>query len=450
MNKTVMQTPAIKFNDTAVARVDSLNSEGQGVARVNGKAVFIRGALPGEEVLFRYFNKRKNYDLGGVLEILQPSPDRIADPKCRYFGTCGGCSLQHLKVENQIQAKQQTLLDNLARIGKVKPATLLPPITGPAWNYRRKARLGVRVVAKKGGVLVGFRESRSSYITNLEACEILDARVTALLPALRLLISRLSCPERIPQIEVAAGSREAALVFRHLQAFTPEDLNLLTAFGAQHTVQIYLQPGGPDSVQPLWPPTPAPLSYSLPAYNLELIFAPTDFIQINDQVNQRMIAQALELLDPQPHERVLDLFCGLGNFSLPLARRAASVLGIEGNAPLVEKARYNARHNAITNADFQLADLYTAEETGAWPLPREKFDKWLLDPPRTGAMELVKLLPQTEAPARIVYISCYPATLARDSEVLVHAQGYRLVSAGVMDMFPHTNHVESIALFVKQ
>ncbi|HLQ25808.1 MAG TPA: 23S rRNA (uracil(1939)-C(5))-methyltransferase RlmD [Acidiferrobacterales bacterium] len=450
MNKIFTQTPEFKFNDTAVAQVESLNHEGQGVARVHGKAVFIRGALPGEEVQFRYFNKRKNYDTGGVVEILQPSPDRIDYPKCRYFGTCGGCSLQHLKVEAQIRAKQQTLLDNLARIGKVTPANLLPPITGPAWNYRRKARLGVRVVPKKGGVLVGFRESRSSYITNLDICETLDRRIALLLPQLRRLISKLSCPERIPQIEVAAGGREAALVFRHLQVLTREDLNLLTAFGEEHALQIYLQPAGPDSVQPLWPPTPAPLSYALPDYNLELVFAPTDFIQINDPVNQRMIAQALELLDPQPHERALDLFCGLGNFSLPLARRAGSVLGVEGNALLVEKARYNAQQNAITNAEFQLTDLYAIQEAEALPWQREKFDKWLLDPPRTGALEVIKSLPQTRAPARIVYISCYPATLARDSEVLVHLHGYQLHSAGVMDMFPHTNHVESIALFVKQ
>ena len=444
-----MQTPQLKSNDTATAQVESLNHEGQGVARVNGKAVFIRGALPGEEVVFRYFNKRKNYDTGGVLEILRPSPDRIADPKCRYFGTCGGCSLQHLKAEGQIQAKQQTLLDNLERIGRVTPANILPPVTGPTWNYRRKARLGVRVVAKKGGVLVGFRESRSSYITNLETCDTLDARIAALLPALHLLISRLSCPERIPQIEVAAGERDAALVFRHLQALTAEDLGLLTAFGGEHALQIYLQPAGPESVHALWPATPAPLSYSLPDYNLELVFAPTDFIQINDHVNQRMIAQALALLDPQPHERVLDLFCGLGNFSLPLARRAGSVLGIEGNALLLEKARYNAQHNAITNAEFQFADLYAIQDAEALPWPRQKFDKWLLDPPRTGAMEVIRSLPPAGAPSRIVYISCYPATLARDSEVLVHAHGYELHSAGVMDMFPHTSHVESIALFVK-
>ncbi len=444
-----MQTPQFKFNDTAVARVESLNHEGQGVARIDGKAVFIRGALPGEQVLFRYFNKHKSYDMGGVVEILQPSPDRIADPKCRYFGTCGGCSLQHLEAQAQIQAKQQILLDNLARIGKATPANILPPITGPAWNYRRKARLGVRVVPKKGGVLVGFREHRSSYITNLEVCEILDARIALLLPQLRLLISRLSCPDRVPQVEVAAGEREAALVFRHLQALTAQDLDLLMNFGKTHALQIYLQPAGPDSVQPLWPASPPSLSYSLPTYNVELLFGPTDFIQINNVVNQRMIDQAVELLDPRPQERVLDLFCGLGNFSLPLARHAESVLGIEGNTLLVEKARYNAEQNAIANARFQSADLYALREPETLPWQREKFDKWLLDPPRTGAMEVIKSLPQAEAPARIVYISCYPATLARDSHVLIHVLGYRLVSAGVMDMFPHTNHVESIALFVK-
>ena len=435
--------------DTAVVRIESLDYEGNGVARLSGKTVFIEGALPGDEVRFRYHNKKRNYDTGGVLEILVPSPDRVV-PRCRYFGVCGGCSLQHLRPEAQLREKQQVLRDSLAHIGKVCPAAWLPPLHGSVWGYRRKARLGVRVVPKKGGVLVGFREKRHTFITPLESCEVLDAGVSALLPALRALIARLSRPERMPQIEVAVGdpvgcAPSLALVFRHLEPLTGGDLAQLLEFGQRHSAQVYLQPGGPASVAPLWPQDAA-LAYRLPDQDIELRFRPVDFIQVNAGINQALVARALELLQPRADETVLDLFCGLGNFTLPLARRARRVLGIEGDVSLVEQARANAAHNGIANAEFHAADLYMQDGSAPWG--EEHFDKWLLDPPRTGAMDVVKRLSADgSGPRRIVYVSCNPGTLARDSEVLVHVKGYRLASAGVLDMFPHTSHVESVALF---
>ena len=435
--------------DLAVAHIESLDYEGNGVARIGGKAVFIQGALPGDEVRFRYHNKKRNFDTGGVTEILVPSPDRVV-PRCRHFGVCGGCSLQHLLPEAQLREKQQVLRDSLAHIGKVQPDAWLPPLHGPVWGYRRKARLGVRVVPKKGGVLVGFREKRHSFITPLESCEVLDPAVSVLLPQLRVLIGGLSCPERMPQIEVAVGDPVdgmpcVALVFRHLEPLSGDDLEQLRGFGARHTMQIFLQPGGPDSVARLWPEV-AELVYRLPEHQVDLRFLPTDFVQVNAAINRALVGRALEILDPRPDDAVLDLFCGLGNFSLPLARRARRVLGIEADAVLVARARTNAAHNGIGNSEFRAADLYVADGPAPWG--DERFEKWLLDPPRTGAMDVIKRLPADgSGPRRILYVSCNPGTLARDSEVLVHVKGYRLASAGVLDMFPHTAHVESLALF---
>jgi 23S rRNA (uracil1939-C5)-methyltransferase len=327
----------------------------------------------------------------------------------------------------------------------VEPESWLPALDGPHWGYRRKARLGARLVQKKGGVIVGFREKRSAYLTALASCEVLHPRVSALLPLLCNLIATLSTPNRIPQIEVAVGDNATAFVFRHLVPLTANDDARLADFGRQHDIQIFRQPGRPDQLVPVWPQSPAPLVYRLPDANVELEFAPADFIQVNAELNQRMVARALELLDPQPGEAVLDLFCGLGNFTLPLARRAGRVLGIEADAVLIEEARRNARHNNIQNAEFRLADLYSPETPDPWGA--ERFDKWLLDPPRTGAVEVVKRLPAEGGPRRILYVSCNPGTLARDSEILVHTKGYRLTAAGVMDMFPQTSHVEAMALF---
>jgi len=417
------------------------------VARVDGKAVFIDGALPGEQVRFQVTKRRKSYDLGKTLEILEASLDRVT-PRCRYFGVCGGCSMQHLRAEAQLPAKERVLRDNLERIGKVQPESWLAPLAGAHWGYRRKARLGVRFVEKKGGVIVGFREKAHSFITPLAACEVLDARVSALLPALRDLIASLSQPDRIPQIEVAAGDDTVALAFRHLVPLTADDDRQLAEFGRQHGVRIFRQPGRPDALELIWPENTDPLVYRLPEFNLELEFAPADFIQVNADLNRQMLSRALQLLDPQPVDSVLDLFCGLGNFTLPIARRAGRVLGIEADETLVAKARHNARRNNIGNAEFRVGDLYHAEAPDPWG--SERYDKWLLDPPRTGAIEVVKRLPESGAPERIVYVSCNPATLARDSEVLVHAKGYRLKAAGVMDMFPQTSHVEAMALFERR
>lgn len=433
-----------KTGESCSAEVEQLSYDGRGVAHVDGKAVFIDGALPGEHVIFRYGKRQKRYDTGQLLEILSASPARVT-PECTYFGTCGGCSLQHLQAEAQLAAKQQVLHDSLARIGKVVPACWLPPLRGPTWGYRRKARLGVRLVPKKGGVLVGFRERRHSFITPLADCKTLDPRLAALLPALTELIEGLSCAERIPQIEAAAGDHDVALVIRHLVALTVSDREQLRRFAERHTLQIHLQAEGPESVAALWPLEPPPLSYRLPQHDVEILFAPTDFVQVNTAANAGIVKLALQLLELRPHESVLDLFCGVGNFTLPLARRAARVLGLEGNAVLVERAQGNAAHNRISNASFRQADLY--REGPSIPWGEEHFDKLLLDPPRSGAIEVIKRLP-AHRPARIVYVSCYPATLARDSDYLVHALGYRLASVGVADMFPQTSHTEAIALFV--
>lgn len=434
----------MKKGDTSLARIESLSHEGMGVARVDGKAVFIEGALPGEQVRFQVTRRRKSYDLGKTVEILETSPDRVM-PRCRYFGVCGGCSFQHLRAEAQLPAKDKVLRDNLERIGKVEPEAWLPPLTGAHWGYRRKARLGVRVVEKRGGVIVGFREKASSFIAPLASCEVLDARVSALLPALRELVAGLSCPDRIPQIEVAVGDDAVALAFRHLVALTADDDRRLADFARQHGLQVFRQPGRPDALEPVWPAEARPLVYRLPEFSLELEFAPADFIQVNAELNRQMVSRALQLLDPQPGDSVLDLFCGLGNFTLPIARRAGRVLGIEADEALITKARHNASRNGIANAEFRLGDLYHVEAPDPWGT--ELFGKWLLDPPRTGAIEVVKRLPESGGPQRIVYVSCNPATLARDSEVLVYAKGYRLKAAGVMDMFPQTSHVEAMALF---
>ena len=429
-----------------IARVTSFTHDGSGVARLDGKAVFIEGALPGEKVRFRYLQQRKRYDTAELVEVLEPSPGRVAPP-CPHFGSCGGCDLQHLRPALQIQAKQQILSEQLERLGKVKPESWLAPITGPALGYRRRARLGVRSVPSEGGVVIGFRQRNKSFLENLQTCLVLEPKVSALLPALHELVGGLSCPDRIPQIEVAVGSNAAALIFRHLVPLTEDDRGMLAAFGEHHDIRIYVQPSRPDSITPLWPANPEPLSYRIPAFDVEIRFEPADFIQINDAVNNATVEQALKLLDLTPDDRVLDLFCGLGNFTLPLARRAAHVLGVEGEASLISRARANAELNKNMNVEFVSADLYRESSSSAWNTFNA--NKLLLDPPRGGAMEAIKSLVEP-LPSRIVYVSCYPATLARDSEYLVQTLGYRFAAAGVMDMFPQTSHVESMALFMRE
>ncbi len=424
--------------------IAELGQDGRGVGRrADGKSVLVTGALPGERVRARVERRHRTYDEAVVEEVLRAAPERVA-PRCPWFGTCGGCSLQHLAPEAQVRVKQGWLLDCLARIAHAEPARLLDPVTGPAWGYRRRARLAVRDVPRKGRVLVGFRERGGRHVTDMRACEVLDPRFASLPASLSELIGALSVRQRLPQVELAAGDDEAALVFRHLEPLQEADRERLRAFGEAHGLQIHLQPGGPDTVSPLWPVDPPPLRYALPELEVTLAFGPLDFTQVNAAVNRAMVARALALLDPQPGERVLDLFCGIGNFSLPLARRGARVEGVEGEAALVERARANARANGLeAQARFHVADLATPPVNAPWL--EGGVDKALLDPPRSGAEAMVHRLGELGV-ARIVYVSCHPATLARDVGVLVGRYGYRLEAAGVMDMFPHTAHVESIAL----
>jgi 23S rRNA (uracil1939-C5)-methyltransferase len=426
----------------AIARVDSLSHEGRGIARIDGKVTFIDGALPGETVRIRYLRRQAKFDNAETIEVLTPSPDRV-QPHCPHFGVCGGCLLQHQAPAAQIAAKQQSLTELLAHVGNVSPERWLAPLTGPLWGYRRRARLGAHFVSKQDGMLVGFREARSRFLADLHSCPILDERIGPLLPAMRELLASLSCANRIPQVEVACGDDSAALILRHLVPLSPSDLDRLAAFARQHRLQIWRQPQGPESVVPVEPAEPPALSYRLDDGSV-LEFGPTDFVQVNAAMNRRTVTQALDLLALAPTDEVLDLFCGIGNFTLPIARRAARVTGIEASETLLARARYNAARNGITNVDFRPANLYA--EDVQWP-PAQT-DKLLLDPPRQGAIEILKRMPQ-ERPSRIVYVSCYPATLARDSQYLVHVLGYRLAAAGVMDMFPHTGHVESMTLFVR-
>ena len=422
--------------------ITDLSHDGRGVAHVNGKAVFVAGALAGERVRARFSGKHRHYDEAEAEEVLQASPDRVA-PRCAHFGVCGGCALQHLKPEAQIAAKQRVLMENLERIGKVVPRSVLVPLTDSPWGYRRKARLSVKFVEKKGRVLVGFRESNGRYVADIARCEVLLPTVGDRIAAIAALIETLDAKRDIPQIEVAIGDDLTALVFRHLHPLSEHDRVALTQFGKTHALAIFLQPGGIDSVAPLYPEN-AKLVFRLPNHGVELEFEPLDFVQVNAGMNRAMIDHALGLLDPQPTDRVLDLFCGLGNFTLPLARRAAQVTGIEGEAGLVRRAGENARRNGIANAQFFAADLAADQRDVPWA--RADYDLVLLDPPRSGAEAVLEYLPR-KGVRRVVYVSCHPASLARDAGTLVNRHGFVLTSAGAMDMFPHTAHVESIAVF---
>ncbi len=426
------------------AEIESLTHDGRGLTHVDGKAVFVHGALAGERVRFRYTRIQRRYDEGVVTEVLTASPRRVT-PRCPQFGVCGGCALQHMDPAAQIGMKQEILGDVLRRIGKVEPESWLEPLSAGHWGYRRKARLGVRWVAKKGRVLVGFRERGSAFVADLARCDVLHPSVGERLADLAALIEGLSIRERVPQIEVAQGDGPVVLIFRVLDPPSASDLGRLAAFGEETGLHVYLQEGGVESVRPL-PGQAVDLHYSLPQHGVRIAFEPSDFTQVNLEMNRLMVDQALGLLDPRPDERVLDLFCGLGNFTLPIARRAASVVGVEGDEGLVARAAANARANALHNVHFHRADLYGDIELAPWR--RESFHKALLDPPRSGALQVLDLLAETGV-RRLVYVSCYPSTLARDAERLVHGLGYRLRAAGAMDMFPHTAHVESMAVFEK-
>ena len=427
-----------------------LSLDGRGVARwpeghANaGKAVFVSGALPGETVSVQQTARSRHFDEAKTLEVIEASPDRV-EPRCPHFGTCGGCVLQHFAEERQIESKQRVLLENLQRIGHVSPQSVLPPLRGDSWGYRRKGRFSVRRVEKKDKTLVGFREQDPRFVADIGECHVVVPQLGFKVAALGALVDGLDARRDIPQIEFIAGDAQIALVFRHLQPLSDADKAKLAAFAEAEGFSIFLQPGGIDSVHPLTGDAPQ-LSFRLPQWDIELMFRPLDFIQVNAKLNEAMIARALELLDVQPGERVLDLFCGLGNFTLPLARASGDgdVVGVEGDAGLVQRARANAAHNGLGNATFHAADL--VQDLAAQPWLKAGFDKLLLDPARSGAIEVLKQLP-LKGLKRIVYVSCHPGSLARDAGFLVNDAGWTLREAGVMDMFPHTAHVESIAVF---
>ncbi len=439
--------------------VESLDLEANGVARHEGKVVFVRGALPGERVCAEIVRRKPKFDVAQTVHVLRESAARVR-PRCPHFGVCGGCSMQHVDAGAQMAIKQRVLEDQLWHLGKVRPQAWLAPIAGPSWRYRYRARLSVRDVPKKGGVLVGFHERASSYVADMRECHVLPVRVSDLLLPLRALVGALEIRRRVPQIEVAVGegddgAEQVALVLRVLDAPGAGDLQRLCRFAEQHRVEWWLQPKGPDSIELLCDADGRPardgacssLGYALPEFGVRMPFRPTDFTQVNARINEMLVRRALRWLDPQPGERIADLFCGLGNFSLPIAVRGAQVVGIEGNPALVERAGANAAFNGLAErCEFRAANLFEIDGERWQALGR--FDGVLVDPPREGAIELVKAIAADPAkPARIVYVSCNPATLARDAGVLVHQGAYVLRAAGAVNMFPHTSHVESIAVF---
>ncbi len=435
-----------KKREPETASIESATHDGRGIAAVSGKKVFVAGALPGETVEFIRRKSRRNFDEAELLQVIEASGDRI-DAKCEAFGRCGGCSLQHVSEDYQRSIKEQTLRDNLQRIGKVEVDSWLEPMTGPVWGYRRRARLAVKDVPAKGRVLVGFRERHAPFITDMHRCEVLASPVDGLIDKLSELVARLSIRARLPQIEVAVAENSIALVFRVLDVPTDADSEELTAFGVANDCRIYLQPGGLDSLELIQPMTlDESLFYTLPEFDIQINFEPIDFVQVNSEINERMVHFAIEQLDPGPDDRVLDLYCGIGNFSLPLAQKSGTVLGIEGEQSLVARAADNARSNGLNNVEFRVADLSKIDGSESWV--KAGWDRVLLDPARSGAAEIVERMKLLN-PLRIVYVSCHPGTLARDAGILVHDQGYKLETAGIIDMFPHTAHVESIAVFTR-
>jgi len=442
----------------AEALVESLDREGRGVAHTDGKAIFIEGALPGERVEYTSHRRKENYELATVTAVLEASSARV-DPQCPWFGRCGGCSLQHAALSTQVAAKQRVLEDALWHIARLRPERLLSPIAGPAWGYRHRARLSVRLVAKKGRVLVGFHERKSSYVAEMNSCEVLPRHVSDLIPRLSSLVESLSIRTRLPQIEVAVGDALTVLVMRVLDPPSEADNVLLKRFAEEQGIQFWLQPAGPESAKPFWPlaqpdgqPVPEP-AYALPEFGVSIAFRPTDFTQVNHAANRMLVRRALRLLDPREGERIGDFFCGLGNFTLPIARSGAQVFGVEGAASLVERAKGNAATNGLAqNTRFAVANLFDPDACRKVLQEAGPLDAALIDPPREGAIELIKALPEGPAGAtlrRLVYVSCDPATLARDAAVLVQTQNYHLEAAGIVNMFPQTSHVESIAMFTK-
>lgn len=429
--------------------IESLSHDGRGIARIEGKTVFIENALPAEVVEIQIEKCRPKFDEAKVIKVLQSSLDRVI-PACQHFGVCGGCSLQHYDATAQIQFKQQVVLEQLKHFGNVIPEKILPPITSPSFGYRRRARLGVRFLKKKDRVLVGFREKNSRYLTDVKHCEILDPRVGKKIIDIADCIQTLSIREHIPQIEVATSEKEAALVFRHLKMLNAEDKKILKTFGATHGFKIYLQSKGIDSVERLYPETdPFELAYTYVSDSkpMQLSFHPTDFIQINDSVNQKLTTLVTSLLELQTNDTVFDLFCGLGNFTLTFASHCLEAIGVEGDSGLIERAKINAKNNHLENLKFFCANL-DEQESFSKDWAKTKATKLFIDPPRAGAERVIEHIQHWNIP-HIVYVSCNPATLARDAGVLVHQNGYTLSCLGVVDMFPHTTHIESVGVFKK-
>ena len=435
--------------------IGSLDQEGRGLARIDGKAIFVEGALPGELATITTLKRKPTYEIARADAIVKASAVRVA-PRCPHFGVCGGCTLQHLDASAQVAAKQRALEDALWHLARLRAAQILPAIHGPAWGYRHRARLSVRYVPKKGGVLVGFHERKSSFVADMTSCEVLPPKISALLPELRALVGALTLRDRLPQIELAVGDGAPSadgsaaapvhvLVLRILAPLAPADEDRLRAFADAHGIQFYLQTAGPDTAAPFHP-VARRLAYTLPEFGLAFPFSPTEFTQVNPAINRVLVRRAIALLDPRPNERIADFFCGIGNFTLPIACRGAQVVGIEGSAALVRRAQENAAHNGLADrTTFRAADLFEATAESVEALGA--LDRALVDPPREGAIAVVKALPPDGGPRRIVYVSCNPATLARDAAVLVNERGYALRLAGVVNMFPHTAHVESIAVF---
>lgn len=429
-----------------IIQINSLAHDGRGIANLRGKTLFISGSLPGEKVTYKITKKHSRFLEAEVISIIEAAPERTK-PICPHFSICGGCSLQQLSDHHQLLFKQKILLEQLFHFGKITPLQIDPPLAHQNWGYRRKARLGVRFVKKKNRVLVGFREKQSHYLAEIATCPVLHPSVSNNLSALSELVESLSQKEAIPQIEIAVGDRETALVFRHLNPLTEQDIDKLKQFGEQQQYSIYLQEGSPDKLIKLYPESHPDLTYSLPDFGLEMKFRPLDFIQINGEVNQLLIKKAVEWLNPSKTEIVLDLFCGIGNFTLPLALFAGEVVGVEGSLDMVNRAASNALHNHLHNVSFHATNLTSLCNEEPWL--QKQYDKILLDPPRSGAKEILPFLGNSNAKS-IVYISCNPATLARDAGELVHQFGYQLQRVSIVNMFPHTSHIEAIALFLKE
>jgi 23S rRNA (uracil1939-C5)-methyltransferase len=426
--------------------INALSHDGRGIGHIDGKTAFVHGALVGEKVLCKVVKQHRRYAEAKTLEVIQPSDIRSA-PSCEHYGICGGCSMQHMNVAKQIEFKQQTLLEQLKHFGQVTPEIILPPIFGNSLGYRKKARLGVRYVEKKGKLFVGFREKMSNFLTDIQQCPVLHQNVGTKIHELSALIQSLSQYLHIPQIEVAIGDDVTALVIRHMQPLSSDDLHKLIEFGKTQQFHLYLQPNPPEPIRKIWPEDEVhTLQYRLDDYDMDFTFHPLSFTQVNSEMNQQMVKQAIELLEPTQDEMILDLFCGLGNFTLPLARFCRQVIGVEGSQEMVTCAAENATRNHIKNASFYAANLMNPSNEASWM--QNTYDKILLDPPRAGAKEIIPYFPQF-SPKKIVYVSCNPATLARDAHILVSEQGYQLKKTGIINMFPHTSHIEAIALFEK-